>query len=214
VGFGWRHFTASPSTLLVPVLVVGVVVVILSALIRLIVVGGLTSSSSSLGTVLFAAALSSAITTLIVSVLSAGLYKGGFAVADGRDFSLGHLFEGWDKVQVIIAAIIIGLLTLVGTVLCYLPALLVGYFTQFAIPFIVDKNMSATDAIGASFRLCSKNLGPTILWYLLAVLCFIAGAVVCLVGLLVAVPVVLVGLAYTFRRLQGEPVVQPAPRTA
>ena len=27
-------------------------------------------------------------------------------------------------------------------------------------------------------------------------------------------PVVLVGLAYTYRRLQGEPLVDPAPRTA
>jgi len=213
VGFGWRHFTASPATLLVPTLVIGIAVIVISVLIRLVVVGGMTDSDSSLSTVLIAAAISSAITTLIVSVLSAGLYKGGFAVADGRGFSLGQLFEGWDKLQVIIAAVIIGLLTLVGTVLCYFPALLVGYFTQFTIPYIVDKNMSATDAISASFRLCTKNLGPTILWYLLAVLCLIAGAIVCLIGLLVAVPVVLVGLAYTFRRLQGEPVAPPAART-
>jgi len=198
----------------VPTLVIGIAVLVVSWLVQVIVVGGMTDSGSSFSAVLVAGAIASAITTLIVSVLSAGLYKGGFAVADGRDFSLGQLFEGWDKLQVFIAALIIGLLTLVGTVLCYFPALLVAYFTQFTIPYIVDKNMSATDAISASFRLCTNNLGPTILWYLLAILCFIAGAIVCLVGLLVAVPVVLVGLAYTFRRLQGEPVAQPAARTA
>jgi uncharacterized membrane protein len=70
------------------------------------------------------------------------------------------------------------------------------------------------DALKASFRLCMDNLGPTILWYLLAVVCLLVGAILCLVGLLVAAPVVLVGVAYTFRRLHGEPVAEPAPRTA
>src|SRR5262245_1541352 len=139
VGFGWRHFTAKPATLLVPTLVIGIAVLVVSWLVQVIVVGGMTDSGSSFSAVLVAGAIASAITTVIVSVLSAGLYKGGFAVADGRDFSLGQLFEGWDKLQVFIAALIIGLLTLVGTVLCYFPALLVQYFTLFTIPYIVDK---------------------------------------------------------------------------
>jgi uncharacterized membrane protein len=206
VSYGWNKFKASPSTLLVPTLVIVVVVIVISVVIRLIVVGGMTDSGSGLGTVLLAVAIASAITSLISQVLAAGLYKGGLSVTDGQTFSFGGLFEGWDKVQVVVAAVIIGVLTLIGTVLCYLPALLVGYFTQFTLLFIIDKNMSATDAIRASFRLCLDNLGPTILWTLLAIVCVVVGAIVCLVGLLVAIPVVLVGLAYTYRRLQDQPV--------
>jgi uncharacterized membrane protein len=206
VSYGWNKFKASPSTLLVPTLVIVVVVIVISVVIRLIVVGGMTDSGSGLGTVLLAVAIASAITSLISQVLAAGLYKGGLSVTDGQTFTFGGLFEGWDKMQVVLAAVIIGVLTLIGTILCYLPALLVGYFTQFTLLFIIDKNMSATDAIQASFRLCLDNLGPTILWSLLAIVCVIVGAIVCLVGLLVAVPVVLVGLAYTYRRLQDQPV--------
>jgi uncharacterized membrane protein len=212
--FGWRHFTARPPVLLVPVLVIGIAVLVISFLVRLIIVDGMTDSGSSLGTVLLAAAIAGGITTLITQVLAAGLYKGGADVADGRDVQLGSLFEGWDKTQVILAAVIIGLLTLVGTLLCYFPAVIVGYFTQFTLLFIVDKNMSATDALRASFRLCLNNLGPTILWYLLALVTIIVGAVLCLVGLVGAIPVGRVGLAYPYRRVQGEPVVDPAPRTA
>jgi len=212
--FGWRHFTASPWKLLVPTLVIGIVVLVISFLVRLIIVDGMTNSGSSLGTVLLAAAIAGGITSLITQVLAAGLYKGGADVADGRDVQLGGLFEGWDKVQVIVAALIIGVLTLIGTLLCYFPALIVAYFTQFTLLFIVDKHMSATDAIRASFQLCVNNLGATILWFLLALVTIIVGAILCLVGELVAIPVVLVGLAYTYRRLQGEPVVDPAPRTA
>jgi uncharacterized membrane protein len=214
IAFGWDRFKASPATLLIPTLVIGVAVIVISVIIRVIVVGGLTDSNSDLGPVLLAAALSGAITSLITQILAAGLYKGGVDVADGRAFSIGTMFEGWDKMQVLVAAIIIGLLTLVGTILCYLPALIVAYFTQFTLLFIVDKHLSATDAIAASFRLCMNNLGPTILFFLLAIVCVIAGAVVCLIGLLVAIPVVLVGLAYTYRRLQGEPVGGPAPGIA
>jgi uncharacterized membrane protein len=206
IGYGWNKFKASPSTLLVPTLVIGVVVIVVSVVIRLIVVNGMTSSGSSFGAVLFAAAVASAITSLISQVLAAGLYKGGLSVTDGHSVSFGGLFDGWDKMQVVVAAIIIGVLTLIGTILCYLPALIVGYFTQFTFLFIIDKNMSAMDALRASFRLCLDNLGPTILWSLLAFVCILVGAIVCLVGLLVAVPVVLVGLAYTYRRLQNEPV--------
>jgi uncharacterized membrane protein len=191
-----------------------VVIIVISVIIRLVVVGGMTNSGSGLGAVLLAAALSSAITGLISQILAAGLYKGGVSVADGRPLAIGQLYEGWDKAQVVIAAVIIGVLTFIGTLLCYFPALIVGYFTQFTFLFIVDKNLSATDAIKASFKLCADNLGPTILFYLLAVVCLIVGAILCLVGLLVAVPVVLVGLAYTYRRLQGEPVVEATPKTA
>jgi len=198
----------------VPTLVIGVVIIVLSIVIRLLFIGGMTDSDSGLGTVLLAAALASAVTGLVSQILAAGLYKGGVAVADGRPVAFGQLYEGWDKAQVVVAALIIGVLTFVGTLLCYFPALVVGYFTQFTFLFIIDKNLSATDAIRASFKLCTANLGPTILFYLLAVVCIIVGAVLCLVGLLAAVPIVLVGLAYTYRRLQGEPVVDAAPKTA
>ena len=49
-------------------------------------------------------------------------------------------------------------------------------------------------------------VGPLLLLALLSFLCFVAGALACLVGLLVAYPVVTVAAAYTYRRLQGQPV--------
>ena len=206
IGYGWRKFTAKPGQLLVPVLVVGIALVIIVAIIELVVDAILLNSDSGFGARLVAAAIAGAIISLVSQLLIAGLYKGGVAVADGRGFSLGALFEGWDKTQVIIAGVLIGLLTLVGTILCYFPALIVGFFTQFTLLFIVDKQMSAVDAIKASFRLCMDNLGNTVLFYLLALVTILVGTVVCLVGLLVAVPIVLVGIAYTYRRLQNEPV--------
>ena len=184
--------------------------IVISVVIRLIVRRRMTNSGSALGTVLASRrAIASAITSLISQVLAAGLYKGATL---GRRWTEPSRSEASSRAgtrrRSSLAAIIIGFLTLIGTFLCYLPGLLVGFFTQFTLLFIVDKHMRRSDAIQASFRLCIDNLGPTILLLPCWPSCVVVvGACLCLVGLLVAIPVVLVGLAYTYRRLQNEPVV-------
>ena len=128
-------------------------------------------------------------------------------MTDGKPFSLGQMFEGWDKMQVVIAAAIIAVATLVGTLLCYLPALIVGFLTQYTLLFIVDQQLSGVDAIKASIKFVTDNLANTLIYYILAVIVLFVGAILCGVGLLVAAPVALIGLASTYRRLQNQPVV-------
>ena len=155
---------------------------------------------------LFVTALITGLVTVAWSFAAAGLYKGALAVVDGKQFSAGQMFEGWDKGQVAIAAILIGIATAIGSFLCYVPGLIVGFLMMFTLLFIVDQQMQAIDAIKASIKLVTDNLGQTIVWALLAIVVYIVGLVVCCVGLLVAIPIILIGLAYTYRRLQGEPV--------
>ncbi|HEY2878768.1 hypothetical protein [Nocardioides sp.] len=223
IGYGWRKFTASPTTLLVPMIVVWVVLVVISVLLEILVyrtllsthdctrvVGGVSVSgqcSPSFVTQLFGGALISAVIIVVFNVAAAGLYKGATNVTDGKPFSLGQMFDGWDKGQVALAAVLIAVATAIGSFLCYIPGLIVGFLTMFTILFVVDKQMGAVDAIKASVKLVTDNLGSTIVFYLLAAVVIVVGACLCLVGLLVAAPVVLVGLAYTYRRLQNEPVV-------
>ena len=224
IAYGWRKFTASPATLLVPMIVVFVGIVIVSLIVQFAIVGGMLSSNTctrsingtsysySCGgpgfvTFLIGYGLAAALINLFAQLLAAGLYKGATNVTDGKSFSLGQLFEGWDKVQVLIASLIIAAATFVGTLLCYIPGLIVGFLAQFTLLFIVDKQMKAVDGIKASIKLVVDNLGNTILFYLLALVVLVVGAILCGVGLLVAAPVALIGLAYTYRRLQGEPVV-------
>ena len=82
-----------------------------------------------------------------------------------------------------------------------------GFLTSYTLLFIVDKQMGAIDAIKASYELVTKNLGNTLVYWLLASLITLVGACLCGLGLLVAIPVALVGYAYTYRRLQNQPVV-------
>ena len=112
--------------------------------------------------------------------------------------------------QVLLAALIVAVATFIGTILCYVPGIIVGFLLNWTMFYVVDKNMGAIDAIKASVKFVTDHLGDTILFYLLGLVVLIVGAILCLVGLLVAVPVVLIGAAYTYRRLNGEQVA-PAP---
>ncbi len=219
VAYGWNKFRANPAPLLLGTLILLVVSGLVSYVTNLIAAGIFVDESSTTinsdgtieidgGSGLFARLLVSMVVSLIVGLISqiivAGLVKGALDTADGKPVSLGGMFEGWDKGKVIIAALIVSVATAIGTVLCYLPGLVVGFLLSYTIFFVVDRNMEPVEAIKASFSFVTANLGPTILYYLLGILVVIAGALLCGVGLLAAVPIAVLGAAYTFRRLQGQ----------
>ena len=141
-----------------------------------------------------------------VTLFGAALIRGAFDAVDGREVTLGSMFERWDKIQVLVATLVISVLTTIGFVLCVLPGFVVIFLTWFATYFIVDRGEDAVTAIKSSFSFASKHVGPLLLLALLSFLCFLAGALACLVGLLVAYPVVSIAAAYSYRRLQDQPV--------
>ena len=96
--------------------------------------------------------------------------------------------------------------TFVGTILCYLPGLVVGFFTSYSLYFVMDKGLAPIEAIKASVNLVKDNLGTTIVWYIVGGLVAGAGAIACGVGLLVTIPIFLLGTAYTYKHLTGQPV--------
>ncbi len=106
----------------------------------------------------------------------------------------------------ITAALIVAVATFIGTLLCYLPGLIVGFLLNWTMFYVVDQDMAPMDAAKASVKFATDHLGDTVVFYLLGIVAFIVGAVLCLVGLLVAAPVVLIGAAYTFRKLNGQQV--------
>jgi len=137
----------------------------------------------------------------------AGIYRGALRVIDGEGFSLGQLFEGYNKMQVVFAAIFIAVATGIATVLCFLPGVLIAFLTSYTLFFIVDQQLEAAEAIAASVKMVWHNFGKALLYFILAVIVLAIGALLLGIGLLVAAPVVVFGLAYTYRRLQGLPVL-------
>lgn len=224
--YGWAKFSKKPAELLVPVLIAIVAVIVVAVVVNLIVAAAFlgthdctrtilgTSVETQCGPGFFVRVIGSALTSLlvgfVVQLFYASLIKGALGVADGRPQSIGQLWEGWDKAQVLVASILVSIATAVGVIACYVGSIVVAFLLQYTLYFVVDQKMGAVDAMKASVKFTTSHLGETLVFYLLALVAGFVGAILCGVGLLVALPVILIGQAYTFRVLNGQQVTPAA----
>lgn len=106
----------------------------------------------------------------------------------------------------VLGALLVSIAVLVGSFLCFVPGLIVLFFSSFFGFFILDKKMSAVDGIRASFRLVNKNLATMIGFFIASYIALVLGYLLCGIGIIVAMPVVVIASGFMYRRLQGEPV--------
>ena len=219
IGYGWRKFTEHLGTmLLIAVLILGLSVAISTGFSLLSTILGLPVSSNPFdqpraldSALLSAQMVLSVVESILITVVSvflqAAAYKGALLIVDGRTPSLGDLFQGWDKGKLIATMIVVWLVIFAGTILCIIPGIIAAFLLTLAPIFAVDNlGGSITDPLKRSYELVKNNIGQMLLLWLLTFLITIAGLCLCGVGLLVALPVVWLGQAYTARVLEGRPV--------
>ncbi|CAI9399778.1 hypothetical protein [Nocardioides sp. T2.26MG-1] len=219
LSYGWAKFQANTSQIILSAVVL-VVALGVVAVLGTIVMNALTTDAScstengrftcDSGTGFFGRlilqALLSAVLLVVAWIIGAGLVRASLNVTEGRPFLFSDVIRTDKLGPVVVASVIIAAATFVGTLLCYLPGLVVGFATSYTLYFIVDKDMAPVDAIKASVMFVKDNLANTIVWYIVGGLVAAAGFLVCVVGALVSVPVVLIGTAYTYKTLNREPV--------
>ena len=221
VGWAWKRFTTQPGQLVLPVLLVFGVSVVLAIVYVVVFISISVGSSGPVvnpdGSVTYDAgpgvlaflgiyAVIIALAVLLGQFLNASLARAALDAVDGRPVSVASAWRGWDKGQVALAALLLALGTLVGYVLCFLPALVFVFFTQYTMYFVVDRRMGAVDAIKASIAFVRAHLGESLLIYLVTAAITSVGAMLCGVGLIAALPVAVLVSAYSFRVLHGQPV--------
>ncbi len=143
---------------------------------------------------------------IYAQVVGAGMIRASLNVTNGQPFRTADVFKFDNLGPVLLTSIIVGVAVMVGMIACYVPGIIIAFLTSYSLYFVVDKNMAPVDAIKASYELVTKNFGSTIIWYLVSGVIITVGAFLCGVGLLVAIPVALVGTAYTYKKLTGQPV--------
>lgn len=218
IQYGWGKFTKNAVPFVVIALVVVVVVGVLGFLGNLLsrAIFGIGDAKIDLNTGkvettgfftnLIAQELVSLIVQVVAMILTAALIKLALNYVDGKSLDIGEAFQGWDKLQVVLASILVSIGTFVGFLLCIIPGIIFAFLTVYTTYYVVDKNMGAVDAIKASINLTKANVGNLVLFFLLSLVVVVIGACLCGVGLLVAWPVVAIAGAYTFRVLNNEPV--------
>ena len=127
-----------------------------------------------------------------------------------RRTDFADLFKGFNFfVPALVASLVIMLLVGCGTLFCIVPGLVVAAMYKFTYLFIVDKRMDFWPAMQASHAVVKNDYFGFTMFLLLMVLVDILGAVCCLVGLLVAVPVTIAAVTVAYKEIVGFD-----PRTA
>jgi uncharacterized membrane protein len=127
-----------------------------------------------------------------------------------RRTDFADLFKGFNFfVPALVASLLITLFTFCGTLVCIIPGLVVAAMFNFTFLFIVDKRMDFWPAMQASHAVVKSDYFGFTMFLLLMVLVDILGALCCIVGLVVAVPVTVAAVTVAYKEIVGFD-----PRTA
>lgn len=211
IAFGWRKFWANPW----PWILAALIFLVINALFNWIS-GGFdrftdyrtdgwsdTSMAEALGLSFVSILLT--IVGVIISYLIAAFYsRGALDETQGRKPDVSAFFRIANVGNVLLAAFLVAVMTIIGFILCILPGIAVAIFSAFVYYFTLDKEQDAITAIKSSWSLVAKNFGSVFLLLLALFGINIVGLLVCFVGLLVTIPLSYIAVAYAYRRLVGE----------
>lgn len=138
--------------------------------------------------------------TLIASLLNIGIlypiFAGGLFIiikksSEGQTASIGDIFAGFSNFwSLFVAGIFTFLLLLGGTLACCIGAFFTMGIVVFIYPLIIDKGLSATEAMSESWTAFKKNIWGFVLLNIVSGLVAGAGSVVA-VGYLFSYPLAL-----------------------
>ncbi|GFP47210.1 hypothetical protein MKANGN_10880 [Mycobacterium kansasii] len=148
----------------------------------------------------------------VVAYMHAGLLTGCLDIADGKPVSIGTFFKPRNVGAVVLTSFLLAVGAMILSCTIVGP-LVLAFFAQFAIAFVVDKSLSPIESIKASIATVRGELGSSALSWLVQYAAVLIGELACLVGMVVGVPVAALVQVYTYRKLTGGQVV-PVEQTA
>ena len=204
--YGWEKFRANVGPIITAVVVYVVGSVVVFGLLYATIFAAARGGDAGLAGALFVGAIMVVAITLLAFLVQAGLIRGALAITRGERPTTAHFFTTDKLGPVVGASLLVALATGIGSLLCYIPGIIVAYLTQYTLYFLIDKDMGAIDAIRASVQFTIAHPGTLIVFAIVGYLILVVASVACLLPLLVAFPVVLIAQAYLYKRLQDEPV--------
>lgn len=196
---GWRLFADQWKAWVLHALVFFAISMIPVALLIILLLAAEMSPLVPLAMVLLIAAI-----ILAQAWLMGGMYRSAFEQLRGGRIELADIFSAGDcALRIMAAMLLIGLLYLVGALMCLIPGFLVLGLFFFTVPLIVERGVGVLEAMRASFELARSNLLMFTLFALLVSLLASAGSYVCYVGALVTYPLFFTVAAVAYRDCFG-----------
>jgi hypothetical protein len=223
VGVAFRYAARKLQKNFVPLVLITVALLVTAALIRL--VGNYVSEAlvpertynlttgryeggggGVLGLATMIGLLFSAFAVAVSLVLGAGLVNGALLMTRGHRIDVRAALRGISWGQVVVASAVIAAVSFAGLVLFVLPGIAVLFLTSFTHFFVIDRKQDAMTAIRSSVGMVGRHWVELAVFWMTALAAYIVGVCLCGLGLLAAVPIVILAQAYTFRTLNNDPV--------
>ena len=141
---------------------------------------------------------------LIQGALIAGFHIYTMKRIAGRRAEFSDLFKGFNFfIPTLVASLLIGAFTFIGTLFCIIPGLVVAASLKFTYLFIVDKRMDFWPAMQASHAIVKQDYFGFTMFLVLAFLVNVLGFLCLIVGLLVTVPLTIAAITVAYKELVG-----------
>jgi len=122
----------------------------------------------------------------------------------GRNAEVGDLFKGFRFfLPALVASILIGIFTFLGTIALIIPGLVVAAMYKFTYLFMVDKRMDFWPAMQASHAVVRRDYAGFTLFLVAAFLVNVLGFLCLIVGLLVTVPMTFAAVTVAYKEIVG-----------
>lgn len=169
-----------------------------------------TITSGACGATFGATILASIIGAILFGILAwlatIGLYRAGLKTSLGEVPGFHNLTSSEHLGKYVVVAIVYGLLSAVGLVLCILPGIIVIFLFQFSPFYALDKGQGVGEAFGNSYRVVTKNLLPVIITAIVNIVAAFVGSLFFGILTLVALPFAILFTVHVYRQLNQEPV--------
>lgn len=199
VSHGWNGFTQNIAPWIIAMLIVAAAGAV-AYVFGFVVLLGLASRGgffmSLIGYGLFVGLI------LVVSlVTSYGLYNGALQASRGETPTLQTMWDMAKFGNFAITVVLVGVITTIGFMLCWIPGI-IAMFLLFLAPWLaIDQGLAPVDAMKASYERITKNFGGFFILWIVTMLVYYAGVIICGIGVLVSAPVALMTFAYGYRQL-------------
>ncbi|KZS61084.1 hypothetical protein A4G28_24165 [Mycobacterium ostraviense] len=228
MSWAWNKFTKNVAALVVPLVIYGLAMVAVIGIPLAIAFAtaetttttvvdydySYHSTSAQFSAIGWILTIIGYIAVFFVAVyMHAGLTTGCLDIADGKPVSIGTFFKPRNVGTVLLTALLLAIGAMIVSCTIVGP-LVLAFFAQFAVAFVVDKSLSPIDSIKASIATVRGELGNSALSWLVQYAAVLIGELACVVGMVVGVPVAALVQVYTYRKLTGGqvvPVEQSAP---
>ena len=209
IGEGWNMFAEQWKVWVLNSLVLSLVTVVpafgLYFFMFFVAAASSRSNGAGLGAVMLALAfVVVALLALLSTYLVCGMYHTAFKQLRGEPISTSDLFSAGESYPRFLgAAIVYGILSMLGFILCIIPAFFVAGALYFTLPLVVERRLSVGDAIQTSRDATRGDLFMFVLFALVISIIAQAGSYLCYVGMLITWPLQYTTAAIAYRDCFG-----------